>query len=290
MPTNEPPSSDPRDFAPAPEWIPPAVREALERTYYAEIERRASLEQFVRDPEFLQDPASHLAFYTDHGVVHVRDVARNLLDVLDVVHGVLIPARESERLDCMRAYGVALAYVHDIGMVDFTRFGREMHPEFATQEVFAPRFDAWVDALWDADCGGLSRRLRALVDEGAVEGDPRRVLREMLSMANAHSKTKVPVSVLNDPPTLRRLMVATLGTSLESLHALQQEAGARTWIGAARLDGGDSEVEPLFAGPVRPSQRSDAWHPCFPRDAYRWIVSEHPGARALLEEDRKSVV
>ena len=59
-----------------------------------------------------------MALYADHGVVHARDVARQLLQVLDIADGRLIPARTPDRLGWMKAYGVLLACLHDIGMID----------------------------------------------------------------------------------------------------------------------------------------------------------------------------
>ena len=53
----------------------------------------------------------------------------------------LIPERGPLRLDFMKGYGVMVAYNHDIGMRDFSPFGRAMHPEFATQEVFGAAYD-----------------------------------------------------------------------------------------------------------------------------------------------------
>jgi hypothetical protein len=93
----------------------------------------------------------------------------------------LIARREGERLDgFMKSYGVLVAYLHDIGLIDFRPFGRALHPEFASQSVFDPGFDYIVDAIWQSDCGGIASRLRGLANAGALAQNPRLVLRELL--------------------------------------------------------------------------------------------------------------
>jgi metal-dependent HD superfamily phosphatase/phosphodiesterase len=77
----------------------------------------------------------HPSLYSDHGVVHMRDVARQTLQVLQTVNGILIPRRSAQQMEGF-LYGVALAYLHDIGMSDLSRFGQVIHPEFAAQSIF----------------------------------------------------------------------------------------------------------------------------------------------------------
>src|SRR5437879_5865438 len=87
-------------------YMPAEIRTGLEERYYGKINRQALLEWFLQDPAFLEDPATHVALYTDHGVVHVRDVARQILRVIDTVNGVLVPERTAGRLEFMKGYGV----------------------------------------------------------------------------------------------------------------------------------------------------------------------------------------
>lgn len=51
-------------------------------------------------------------------------------------------------------------------MVNFSRFGRAMHPEFAAQWVFSPEFDPLLETLWDENCGNLAWRLTQLASKG----------------------------------------------------------------------------------------------------------------------------
>src|SRR5262245_45801670 len=122
-------------------YVPAPVRMWIEQTYYARINAQAQLEAALADPTFYGDPAAHLALFNDHAVVHVRDVAQQILGVLEHSQGILIARRESEQIQAfMSSYGVLVAYLHDIGMIDFRPFGRAMHPEFASQTVFDPAF------------------------------------------------------------------------------------------------------------------------------------------------------
>jgi hypothetical protein len=56
-------------------------------------------------------------------------VAQQVLQVLDIAHGLFLP----DRVQFMRGYGVLLAYLHDLGMSDFSHLGRATHPICATQ-------------------------------------------------------------------------------------------------------------------------------------------------------------
>jgi hypothetical protein len=71
-------------------FIAPHIRAAIEQQYYARINEQAQLQHALKDPIFLPHPTAHVALYADHGVVHVRDVAQQILQVLESIHGVLI--------------------------------------------------------------------------------------------------------------------------------------------------------------------------------------------------------
>ena len=142
-------------------WIDRDVRLRIEARYLAPITALGRFEEILRDEGFLADPVGHPALFADHGVTHARDVAHQVLQVLDTVTGRLIPARTPDRLQWMKAYGVLLAFVHDIGMIDPSPEGRAVHPEAAAREVMGPGFDAILDALRAADPAGLARRVFA---------------------------------------------------------------------------------------------------------------------------------
>jgi hypothetical protein len=216
------PREDNRAADPLDLLIAPKFRRAIEQTYGVRINEQASLAAALEDPRFLKAPGRHLALFSDHGVVHARDVARQILQVLDIANGRLIPARVPARLEWMKAYGVLLACLHDIGMVDASPVGRAMHPEFVTQAVLEPAFDSIMRQLRSDDRGGIAARLDCLHRDGMLGGHrPETVLREMAAMANCHSKSKVPVAVLNDRGALRRTMQAAVATELHALHDAQ---------------------------------------------------------------------
>jgi hypothetical protein len=121
-------------------YLPEQLRSHIEQCYYVRINAQARLDQAVHDPEFLSHLGEHMALISDHGVVHARDVAGQILQVLDTIHGVLIPVRDMDRLEFMKGYGVMLAYIHDIGMLDFSRFGR-------ASILNLPRKPCWVPSL-----------------------------------------------------------------------------------------------------------------------------------------------
>jgi hypothetical protein len=284
-------------------YLPASVRVWIEQTYYARINAQAQLDAALADPSFACDPAAHLALFNDHGVVHVRDVAQQLLRVLDHSHGTVIARRAEERLDgFMKSYGVLVAYLHDIGMIDFRPFGRAMHPEFASQAVFDPAFDYVVDTIWHSDCGGIASRLRGLDEVGTLAQDPRLVLRELLAMANCHSKSKVPVAILNDRRLLREHMQQTIAEDLQVLYHRYQAERAR----AARARADQAERSPAelaelssalrcaeaalaeidSAGELAVARSSSLrrHYVDFQRDAFHWLVAEDAGVRALAAD------
>jgi hypothetical protein len=128
-------------------YLPAALRADLEQRFWRPIEAQAKLEALIDDPSFYADPGRHPAMFADHGVVHVRDVANGVLHLLDTVDGVLLSPRPPERRTFMGTLGVALAYLHDIGMVDMSPVGRRVHPDYAAHAAFWPATSPLVDQL-----------------------------------------------------------------------------------------------------------------------------------------------
>jgi hypothetical protein len=250
-------------------FLPEEIRTAIEQRYYARINEQASLEQLRFDPHFLNNPGRHVALFSDHGVVHVRDVAGQVLQILDTVNGILIPKRSRQQLAFMKGYGVMVAYLHDIGMVDFSAFGRAMHPEFASQAVFSPEFEPIIETIWLENCGNVAWRLSNLAAAGLLDQPPQLVLREMLAMSNCHSKSKTPIQVLNDPEKLRQLMCQIVMTDLRQLYRQQ-----RTETGQDLVET-ELEVSPL---PQEPGYGNIQAQP------FQWLVSPQPQVRELVND------
>lgn len=239
-------------------WLSPPIREAIEQRYYAKVNRLARWEALRHDASFLEalrENKPHVGVFSDHGVVHVRDVAQRTLVVLERVHGLLIPPRSPERLESLHGLCVLLAYFHDVGMCDFSPVGRAMHPEFAARCLFETEQGNLVSSIWAENAGELAGRLAKLEAAGALNRPPQVVLREVLALSMAHSKSKVPIDMLNDRARLRRRLMTALSSDLASLYAAQR--------GAA----------PLLADTLLCTD-----------DAFDWLLSDHPAARALTDD------
>ena len=289
------------EFSQVDHYLPEKVRHFIEQHYYAKVNEQAKLDVVARDESFLKDPVNHVALYTDHGVVHVRDVARNILVVIDAINGVLIPKKTNLSLNLMKGYGVMMAYNHDIGMREFSDFGRYMHPEFAAQEVFSPAYDEVIEILWDENCGNVAWHLLKLTKNGALEEkDPKRMLREMLAMSLGHSKAKMPIEVLNNPQRLRSAMMRSVSVDLHYLYHEQQVAEAERKLARARENHADAtnvkkfeinleqaqsaQVDFLNQGMNRRYEGIQRHYTDFDKQAFQWIVADHPDVRSWFSD------
>ncbi|MFN8498941.1 MAG: hypothetical protein U0641_13910 [Anaerolineae bacterium] len=247
----------------------------------------------------MSNPTKHPGLFADHGVVHVRDVAHRVVRLLDTVLGVLIPARHPQSRAFMTGYGIMLAYVHDIGMTDFTSFGRAMHPEVAAHLIFSPAFDEIINAILADESNPVVGRVQALADAYRLTPDVSVVLRELIALALAHSKTKIPVSVLNDPQRLRAAMLRTISADLRLLYALfQTEKARRTLSRASRDDASAEEMDHLRRAlglaereMVEATARYDGaaerpllsrYYVDVERDAYAWLTSDDEAVRQMV--------
>jgi len=200
--------------------LPRPVRTYLEEHLWRPIEAQATLEVLSADPSFLADPGHHPAIFADHGVVHVRDVAIGLIRLLDTANGVLLPSRPPARQRFVEAVGVATAYLHDIGMVDMTPAGRRIHPLFAAHAAFGPEVDPLVQHLLAP--GPVRTRLDDVADRAPFATPLEIVVREILSLSVAHSKSAVPAEMLDDRVSFRRLLQRVIFTSLDDHRAARR--------------------------------------------------------------------
>jgi hypothetical protein len=280
-------------------YIPRGIRTAIEELYLEPINARANLERAIHDPQLYRDPTEYAPFFADHGVVHHRDVARQILQVLDTAHGLLVPAREPARLQFMRGYGVLLAFLHDIGMSDFSHFGRATHPACATQRVLESEFDTIFEAIWQENAANLAWRIAHLAGTGELVQAPRLVLREMLSMANCHSKSQVPVESLDNPARLRQVMQEQAAANLRLTYQRKQVERARRALVAAQRDQDPAAVErwsralreaevELAAeeeeGPTLEADRLRRHYADFLQDSFRWLLADGAEGRALVDD------
>jgi len=229
--------------------VPAAVLDKLEERYLRPIEQAAKLEGLLADPLFLADPINHPALFSDHGPIHVRDVAACYHDLAETANGLLISPRPPERFAFLVAYGLLATYLHDIGMVDLTTAGRRLHPIYAAHAVFAAEFEDLIDPLLGFD-GPLAQRLQAVQEAAPLRVPSHVVLRELLSLTLVHSKSLVPASLLDDRDALRNLIQRAVLTDLET-HRVADEAlsahGADPFVASANADWYESPLEDSFA-------------------------------------------
>ncbi len=251
-------------------YLPQAIRLWVEDTFYRPINDRATLEYLsAHNPKFLVE--SPAALYSDHGIVHVRDVATRIIEVLDVINGVLIPRRSARDLNMfMKSYGVLLAYLHDIGMREFTPFARYMHPELASQFIFSADFDDIVDEIWSENYGNLAWRLLTLAREGELAQSPEIVLRELMALCVCHSKSKVPAALLSQPARLRPVLQRSIGMDLQALYNIQKRG---VEPGEARLPiGADRRVA------------LERYYADFEAESFHWLLAGTPGTLRLFQD------
>ena len=231
--------------------LPRVLREQLEESLWRPIEARSTLEVLLEDPGFVADPGSHPAMFADHGVVHARDVATRLVGLVEKLNGLFLPSRSPERMTLMQTMGVAMAYIHDAGMVDMSHVGRATHALYAAHLAFTPDVDVLVAHLLSP--GPVRTRLDAIEREEPFGVPLDMVVREVLSLTVGHSKSQVPADVLCDTTALRRRLRSIISTPM---------AEHRAAAGGSREDdvGGLATAERVT-------------HPA-PARAYTWLAAD----------------
>ena len=246
-------------------FLSPEIRARLEERYWRPIERATIAESFMVDETFFADPGVHPGTFSDHGVVHVRDVARRAARLVGLLDGGLLPSRPVERRHLVEGSAVLMTYLHDIGMVAATPAGRRVHPQFAAQTALGVGFDDLAEQLWSTDAAGLRTRIEAVgLATAAVPGDV--VLREVLALSLCHSKSAVPAQLLDDPAALRALMVRGAFTDLERQTAVPRDA---LWN------------EPFDSAAPAPfvTRYGDVTN-----EAFAWLVDARPAVREFVAD------
>ena len=243
------------------QYIPEDVRKILEERFWHAVEENSTLEAFSGDRTVLSMSDTHPALFSDHGIVHARDVAAGTLELADVLEGGLLPARPSDRREFVAALAVLIAYIHDVGMNDPTREGRQVHPIYAAQIPFSGAMDDVLARLWEAG-GPLVSRIISLGATAPfrIPGDV--VLRELAALALGHSKSMVPATLHGDFARLRRALQRAVFIELEE----HRRAGAR-------LNPDGDLPDPLGA--------NARWYADPIRDAFAWLDSGDPAHTAL---------
>lgn len=115
-----------------------------------------------------------------------------------------------------------------------------------------------------------------LTNAGLIDGPPQRILRELISLAYAHSKSPVPVAHLNDTAALRTVMLSVLSRPLEAqLHAKHLAKSTRNGERERHRDALDR-----VAGPAALREHRDTLlsrhYTDFERTAFAWLQAEAP--------------
>ena len=228
------------------------VRRLIEQRFWEPVEASATIEVLRHDEVFLANPTAHPSMFADHGVVHVRDIAASFIGLATTVNGRLLAARPSDRQTFLLAYGLLITYLHDTGMFDQTSEGRRVHAVFGAQLAFSTAMDDVIDLLVEGS-GPVIDRLQKVDADAPFLVPIDMVLREVMSLTVAHSKSTVPPAVLDDRAAFRRLMMRSVFTDLGT-----HKASGRT------PDAG--------AGPIEFSVNIDRYDDPM-TEAFGWLVS-----------------
>jgi hypothetical protein len=242
-------------------YLPADVRAIIEERFWRSVEESATMEAFCSDGTILSTADTHPALFSDHGIVHARDVAAGSLELAEALEGRLLPARPADRREFVAALAVLIAYIHDVGMSDPTRAGRKLHPIYAAQIPFSGAIDDVLERIWEAGGPVVSRigSVGAIAPFG-VPGEV--VLRELAALALGHSKSMVPATLYRDFARLRQALHRAVFVELEEHRR-----------GGARLNPDSDLPDPLGA--------NARWYAYPIRDAFAWLDSSNPAHTAL---------
>lgn len=153
----------------------------------------------------------------------------------------------------------------------------------------------------EENTGNIAWRLLNLAHRGVLKQDPQTTLREMLAMSTCHSKSKVPVDVLNDPARLRSLMQEAVSTDLSMLYWQQEVQRAEAALEAAQQAQDPDTTLQALQGCVEEAKRArkiykehysgstvlstlERFYHDFPKESFTWLTDEHPEL-CLLADD-----
>ena len=240
------------------------LRAVLEERFWRPMVEGSTLKALRDDHALGRASDGHPALFSDHGIVHVRDVAAGVVDLAETVDGILLPRRPVERREFVVGLAVIIAYVHDVGMYDPTPTGRRIHALYGAHFPFSGAMDDVIDRLC-ADAGPVIRRIET-VDAAApffVASDV--IMRELISLAVAHSKSAVPSALLGDVTALKRLMRHVILSDLDRHR------------GAQALPAPGDDLPEILGANAR-------WYFDPLHHPYAWLDSPHAAHRALADD------
>ncbi len=240
------------------------LRALLEERFWRPMVEGSTLEALRDDHAAGHGSNEHPALFADHGIVHVRDIAAGVVDLAATTAGVLLPRRPPDRAEFVIGLAVLLTYVHDIGMHDPTPTGRRIHALYGAHLPFSGALDDVLGRLGE-EHGTVVRRIAEVDREAPFAVGQPVVLRELVSLAVAHSKATVPAPLFADTSALKRLMRQVILTELD--------------------DHRDAEAVPRHDDVAQEEHGSNArWYADPARDPYAWLDSPEPAQRALVDD------
>lgn len=260
--------------APAPAVVAPAPPAA---SAYAELPAsfRTSIEGYYRNTMIQASPRALAKakatsgadpfWWFDHGPNHGRNVVENASALIKTAQerGIIEP-RSGARAGTMDLMTRVNAGMHDIWMQDLTQTGRPLHPARAAREAFSHALETPANDILAMKVDGNRTLADALVQEyGIAPADVPRVMREMMSMSYGHSKSAVPLEVLDSPSRMRQAMKDVVRA---------QEAGMETPYESHYEKGAYDRVayDWLETNPKLSADMIDAVRILRPADAMRW--------------------
>ena len=237
-------------------YVPDDVRAILEERFWRAVEVNSTLEAFSGDGTVLLPNNGHPALFSDHGIVHARDVAAGTLELAEVLEGGLLPARPPDRREFVAALAVLIAYIHDVGMSDPTREGRRVHAIYAAQVPFSGEMDDVLARLWEAG-GPVVARIESIGAAHPFRVPGEVVLRELAALAIAHSKSMVPATLHGEFARLRKTLLQAVFTELDEHRRV------------------DARLNPDAELPASPGANA-RWYADPSRDAFAWLGSPEP--------------
>lgn len=161
--------------------------------------------------------------FTDHGLQHP-------LDILEIAHESVDRVSKPLRWNADQVARAKSILDLQVPMHDIVAGGdlRKIHPEVASLDAFSPAFDSVLDDIWKANPPSkIVQDLKTLHSSGKLKQDPKLVLREIISMSNTHSKSRVPREYLQyeNIQKLRDTMIRTVSNPVQ-FHLLNEQISA----------------------------------------------------------------
>ena len=240
------------------------LRSIIEERFWRQVEEVSTLERLSGDGWVMSGPGLHPALFSDHGIVHARDVAAGVVELAKIANGPLLPSRPPDRQEFVLGLAILLAYIHDAGMHDPTPEGRRIHALHAAQIPFGGAMDDVIDALC-ASSGPVVSRIREVSAEAPFVVPDYVVMRELTALAVGHSKSTVPAALYADFAALRKVLQRVVLVKLSD----------------HRLVGGRLNPEEELPSDLCTNAR---WYDDPEREAYTWLDSPHPAHRAFADD------